>query len=323
MKSLLIYLAVINVVTFFMYGIDKIKAKRNKWRIRETALLGLAVLGGSVGAWIGMMVWRHKTMHKKFRYGIPLILIAQIALLFLFLHRTAWSSTRQEIAVEQSDISAIADKVWAFSQNHPNGFTLNVRTMTEPEEGIAVSYAETQHSHSRSELERVVRHALLNEGYVGGWYNSEDSLYYFDSSRLFPESALDEAIEFGRENGQRTVFILSSSTEINITKDKITAEMAFEGVSNYCHSTYDWSVAEDNPSIMYVEMGVETDSAYQVVFRSYTGAFVNFYVDKTSGQTRIEEYVPALDIKEEAGTIDLFDYLSLDAPRATGGSICP
>lgn len=323
MKSLLIYLAVINVLTFFMYGIDKIKAKRNKWRIRETALLGLAVLGGSVGAWIGMMVWHHKTMHKKFRYGIPLILIAQIALLFLFLHRTAWSSSRQEIAVEQSDISAIADKVWAFSQNHPDGFTLNVRTMTEPEEGIAVSYAETQHSHSRSELERVVRHALLNEGYVGGWYNSEDSLYYFDSSRLFPESALDEAIEFGRENGQRTVFILSSSTEINITKDKITAEMAFEGVSNYCHSTYDWSVAEDNPSIMYVEMGEETDSAYQVVFRSYTGAFVNFYVDKTSGQTRIEEYVPALDIKEAAGTIDLFDYLSLDAPRATGGSICP
>ena len=323
MKSLLIYLAVINVLTFFMYGIDKIKAKRNKWRIRETALLGLAVLGGSVGAWIGMMVWRHKTMHKKFRYGIPLILIAQIALLFLFLYRTASSSTRQEIAVEQSDISAIADKVWAFSQNHPDGFTLNVRTMTEPEEGIAVSYAETQHCHSRSELERVVRHALLNEGYVGGWYNSEDSLYYFDSSRLFPESALDEAIEFGRENGQRSVFILSSSTEINITKDKITAEMAFEGVSNYCHSTYDWSVAEDNPSIMYVEMGEETDSAYQVVFRSYTGAFVNFYVDKTSGQTRIEEYVPALDIKEEAGSIDLFDYLSLDAPRATGGSICP
>ena len=85
--------------------------------------------------------------------------------------------------------------------------------------------------------------------------------------------------------------------------------MAYEGVNNYCHSTYDWSIAEDNPSIMYVEMGEETDSTYQVVFSSYTGAFVNFYVDKTSGQTRIEEYVPALDIKEEAGTIDLFDYL--------------
>jgi hypothetical protein len=93
------------------------------------------------------------------------------------------------------------------------------------------------------------------------------------------------------------------------SQSEITAEMALEGVSNYCHSTYDWSIAKDNPDIMGVEMGEETDSAYLVVFRSYTGAFVNFYVDKTSGTTRMEEYVPALDIKSEAGTIELFDYL--------------
>jgi hypothetical protein len=60
---------------------------------------------------------------------------------------------------------------------------------------------------------------------------------------------------------------------------------------------------------MSIEMGEETDSAYLVVFRSYTGAFVNFYVNKTSGTTRVEEYVPVLDIKSETGTIDLFDYL--------------
>ena len=60
---------------------------------------------------------------------------------------------------------------------------------------------------------------------------------------------------------------------------------------------------------MYVQMGEETDSAYQVVFRSYTGAFVNFYVDKASGTTRIEEYVPALDVKSDAGTINLYDYI--------------
>ena len=60
---------------------------------------------------------------------------------------------------------------------------------------------------------------------------------------------------------------------------------------------------------MYVQMGEETDSTYQVVFRSYTGAFVNFYVDKVSGTTRMEEYVPSLNIKEDAGTIDIFDYL--------------
>lgn len=77
----LIYLAVINVVTFFIYGIDKGKAKKSKWRISEYTLLGMAVIGGSAGAWLGMKTWHHKTLHKKFRYGVPLILIAQIVLL--------------------------------------------------------------------------------------------------------------------------------------------------------------------------------------------------------------------------------------------------
>jgi hypothetical protein len=103
--------------------------------------------------------------------------------------------------------------------------------------------------------------------------------------------------------------VLFCSCGSNATKSEITAEMAYEGVSNYCHSAYDWSVGKDNPSIMYVQMGEETDSAYQVVFRSYTGAFVNFYVDKTSGTTRMEEYVPTLDVRNDAGTIELFDYL--------------
>ena len=102
---------------------------------------------------------------------------------------------------------------------------------------------------------------------------------------------------------------LFSSCGSNTTKSEITAEMAYEGVSNYCHSAYDWSVAEGNPSIMYVEMGEETDSAYLVVFRSYTGAFVNFYVDKACGTTRMVEKVPSLNIEEDAGTIEMFDYL--------------
>ena len=102
--------------------------------------------------------------------------------------------------------------------------------------------------------------------------------------------------------------LLFCSCGNNTTKSKITAEMAYEGVSNYCHSAYDWSIAKENPSIMYVQMGEETDSAYQVVFRSYTGAFVHFYVDKTSGTTRMVEKVPSLNVEEEAGVIDLFDY---------------
>ena len=79
----LIYLAVINVVTFFVYGIDKWKAKKSKWRVSEAALLELAVVGGSIGAWLGMKAWHHKTLHRKFRYGVPLILVVQITLFLL------------------------------------------------------------------------------------------------------------------------------------------------------------------------------------------------------------------------------------------------
>ena len=107
-----------------------------------------------------------------------------------------------------------------------------------------------------------------------------------------------------------TMFLCScGSKSTKESQSKITAEMAYEGVNNYCHSEYDWSIAKDKPDIMYVQMGEESDSAYQVVFRSYTGAFVNFYVDKTSGTTRMEEYVPNLNVRNDVGTIDIFDYL--------------
>ena len=68
-------------MTFLVYGIDKWKAKQGSWRISEATLLILAVIGGSIGALLGMKVWRHKTQHKKFKYGLPLILIIQIILI--------------------------------------------------------------------------------------------------------------------------------------------------------------------------------------------------------------------------------------------------
>ncbi len=89
----------------------------------------------------------------------------------------------------------------------------------------------------------------------------------------------------------------------------ITAEMAYEGVNNYCHNQYDWRVADDNPSMMSVTMGEGTETEYKVIFRSYTGALVYFYVDKTNGKTRLVEHVPALDIDSAAGTINLLDYI--------------
>ena len=80
-------LAAINVITFLVYGIDKLKAKKGKWRIPEATLLLLAIVGGSIGAWCGMKVWHHKTMHKKFRYGLPLILLLQLSAVLYFLVR--------------------------------------------------------------------------------------------------------------------------------------------------------------------------------------------------------------------------------------------
>ena len=80
-------IAILKVITFFLYGIDKWKAKKDRWRIPESTLLLLALLGGSIGAWLGMKTWHHKTMHKKFKYGVPLILVLQIGALFYFLQK--------------------------------------------------------------------------------------------------------------------------------------------------------------------------------------------------------------------------------------------
>ena len=95
MTQTIIYILIcINVVTFVVYGIDKWrstsgrllptgrkKAKQGSWRISEATLLILAAIGGSIGALLGMKIWHHKTMHKKFKYGLPLILIIQIILI--------------------------------------------------------------------------------------------------------------------------------------------------------------------------------------------------------------------------------------------------
>ena len=80
MEETICYLLAINIATFFLYGIDKYKAKKGRWRISEAILLLMAVIGGSIGAWAGMRLWHHKTMHKKFKYGIPIIIIIQVAL---------------------------------------------------------------------------------------------------------------------------------------------------------------------------------------------------------------------------------------------------
>lgn len=79
-EVIFLYLLAVNIATYVVYGIDKKRAKNHEWRISEATLTGLAVIGGSVGALLGMRHFRHKTKHVKFTAGIPLIMIIQVIL---------------------------------------------------------------------------------------------------------------------------------------------------------------------------------------------------------------------------------------------------
>jgi uncharacterized membrane protein YsdA (DUF1294 family) len=85
MKLFQIYLLLINALAFLLMLIDKYKAKKNLWRIRESTLLLIAVIGGSIGALAGMYTFRHKTKHLKFTLGIPVILVLQIVAAYCIL----------------------------------------------------------------------------------------------------------------------------------------------------------------------------------------------------------------------------------------------
>ena len=84
-KAVIIYIAVINIITFFIFGIDKWKAVHNRWRIREAFLFGLSIVGGSIGGLLAMNIFHHKTQKPAFKFGMPAILILQIIIIY-FLH---------------------------------------------------------------------------------------------------------------------------------------------------------------------------------------------------------------------------------------------
>lgn len=126
------------------------------------------------------------------------------------------SCTTNSNLVHRSEVKALSDEIWAYSLSHPDGFTIDIRTMIEPIEGIAVSYSATQGSHSRKNLNRVVKHAMQHDGYVGGWLDAADSLYYFDRTRLFPEDSLDAAIKFGAKNKQKAIYSIKDGKEIKL-----------------------------------------------------------------------------------------------------------
>ena len=86
LRAIIIYLICINILTFLVFGIDKWKARSGKWRIPEATLIWLSIAGGSIGALLGMYLFRHKTQKRKFNLGIPAILIVQaVPAYFLFL----------------------------------------------------------------------------------------------------------------------------------------------------------------------------------------------------------------------------------------------
>lgn len=80
---LLIYFIVVNIIGLFLMGLDKYKAKKRLWRIPESTLFIVAIIGGSIGSIVGMYLFRHKTRHWYFVYGLPAILVIQIALFIL------------------------------------------------------------------------------------------------------------------------------------------------------------------------------------------------------------------------------------------------
>lgn len=89
MDTLLLYLLTVNALSLCFMLADKYKARKNAWRIPEATLLGLAAIGGSLGAWLGMQLFRHKTRHPKFFIGIPVLLVLHITLLLWLMPKIA------------------------------------------------------------------------------------------------------------------------------------------------------------------------------------------------------------------------------------------
>lgn len=83
-KILFIYLLIANVITFAIYGIDKWKARHDRWRVPESVLILLAIIGGSLGALLAMRMFHHKTKKNKFAFGIPIILVLQISAMIFY-----------------------------------------------------------------------------------------------------------------------------------------------------------------------------------------------------------------------------------------------
>lgn len=110
----------------------------------------------------------------------------------------------------------LIERVWEYSKNNPNGFTLNIENFKQVKFGIIVAFKETQDHFGKQQLQNVINHSLKHEKIIGGWLNIENGLYYFDSVKVFKNSELKEAIKFAIENEQIAIFDLTNLKEIII-----------------------------------------------------------------------------------------------------------
>lgn len=110
----------------------------------------------------------------------------------------------------------LIERVWRYSQINLYGFTLNIQTLEPVKFGISVAYIETQNSFGFESLENVIKHSLQHDRTVGGWYNEENGLFYFDSIKVFRNNEINEAIRFAIENKQIAIFDLTNLKEIKI-----------------------------------------------------------------------------------------------------------
>lgn len=108
----------------------------------------------------------------------------------------------------------LCNVIWVMGQMYPDGFTLDLNTLTQPKEGLMVSYAATQNSFDKKSIPAVLKHARSHNNLVGGWRDPATGKYYFDSTRCFPQDSLAAALAFARENGQSTVY--DAGRQINI-----------------------------------------------------------------------------------------------------------
>lgn len=107
-------------------------------------------------------------------------------------------------------------KILEIAETHKDGFTVELNNLTHVTSGISVAYAETQNSFNEEGLKRCIDHALSHGKTVGGWFDSEGDKFYFDSVRIFKDSELNEAIEFGKVNDQIAIFDLTNMREIRL-----------------------------------------------------------------------------------------------------------